>query len=70
METKIHREINPRKEPLTIEKLKTFEGFEKMTDEQAQAYLFEIKALSGLIVEFQNELALQQENNQHYKNAA
>jgi hypothetical protein len=41
-----------------------------MTDEQAQAYLFEIKALSGLIVEFQNELALQQENNQHYKNAA
>jgi hypothetical protein len=52
--------INPKKEPLTIERLRTFKGFENLPDADAEQALLAIKTLSGLLVEFIKE---EQNNN-------
>lgn len=45
--------LNPKKEPLTIEKLKTFKGMENLTDEEAEQTLLGIKLLSTILIDFQ-----------------
>lgn len=49
---------NPKKEPLTIEKLRTFKGLENLSDEEAQEMLFQIEALCAILME-----AVELENN-------
>ena len=44
---------NTKKEPLTIEKLKTFKGMENLTDEEAEQALLGIKLLSVILIDFQ-----------------
>ena len=44
---------NTKKEPLTIEKLKTFKGMENLTDEEAEQALLGIKLLSVIHIDFQ-----------------
>lgn len=56
--------INPKKEPLTIQKLKELLKNDKMTDEEAQEILFAIEALVSIIVQFQYEQELIEKNNQ------
>lgn len=43
---------NTKKEPLTIEKLKTFKGMENLTDEEAEKTLLGIKLLSTILIDF------------------
>jgi len=44
---------NTNKEPLTIEKLKTFKGMENLTEEEAEQTLLGIKLLSTILIDFQ-----------------
>ncbi|MCC7303065.1 MAG: hypothetical protein IT233_10530 [Bacteroidia bacterium] len=64
VELRKYEGINPRKEPLTVEKLKELMKDEKLTDEQAQEILFAIEALVSIIVEFQYQQELNEKNNQ------
>jgi hypothetical protein len=48
---------NPNKEELTVEKLKTFEGFENIGDEEAQETVFAIQTLASILYEYTNEQA-------------
>ncbi len=43
--------INPKKEPLTVEKLKELIGRPDMGDEKSQEIVFSIKALVSILVE-------------------
>ncbi|MCA0429108.1 MAG: hypothetical protein LCH32_01245 [Bacteroidetes bacterium] len=47
--------INPKKEPLTIERLKKFKGLECLSDAEAEETLLGIKTLSTLLIEFLKE---------------
>lgn len=49
--------LNPNKEELTVEKLKTFEGFENIGDEEAQETVFAIQTLASILYEYTNEQA-------------
>lgn len=49
--------LNPNKEELTVEKLKTFKGLENLKDEEAQETVFAIQTLASIIYEFANEQA-------------
>lgn len=64
--------INPKKEPLTIQKLKELMGKKEMTDEQAQEILFAIEALANIIVQFQleEELLAKENSETNIKQAA
>ena len=44
--------VNPLKEPLTIEKLKTFEDFENTTDEVAREIIYTIDSLCRIAFEY------------------
>ena len=55
--------INPKKEPLTIQKLKELMGNKEMSDEQAQEILFAIEALANIIVQFQLEQEILEKEN-------
>ena len=44
--------INPAKEPLTVEKVKTFEGFENVSDEEALDIVSTIDALCRIVYEY------------------
>ena len=44
--------INPFKEPLTIEKLKTFEDFENTTEEVAKEIIYTIDSLCRIAFEY------------------
>lgn len=44
--------LNPLSEPLTVEKLREFQGMENLTDSQAQQVLQSIRLLAGIIVEY------------------
>lgn len=44
--------INPLKEPLTVEKLRTFEGFESTTDEEALEIICTIDTLCRIVQEY------------------
>ena len=52
--------INPKKEPLTVQKLKEILKDDKMTDEEAQEIVFAIEALVSIIVQFQFEQELKE----------
>ena len=43
--------INPKKEPLTIEKFKELTGQFEMSDEEAQEYIWQIEALCAILME-------------------
>lgn len=59
--------INPKKEPLTIERLKKFKGCEHFTDAEAEEVLLGIKTISALLIEFLKE---EQTNNSEQLNQA
>lgn len=48
--------INPEKKPLTVETLRTFPGFEKASDEEANEIIFSLHVFSELFHEFYVEL--------------
>ncbi|MCC6371176.1 MAG: hypothetical protein IT236_09250 [Bacteroidia bacterium] len=48
------KSLNPNKEDLTVEKLKTFTGFETITDKDAQATVANIQSLAAILHEFIN----------------
>lgn len=54
--------INPKREPLTIEKLKTFEGLENLTDEEAQEIIFSLVQLASITFELFKELNEDEQN--------
>ena len=43
--------INPKKEPLTIEKFKELTGQFEMSDEEAQEYIWQIEAICAIMME-------------------
>ncbi|MBA3665141.1 MAG: hypothetical protein H0W61_13160 [Bacteroidetes bacterium] len=47
--------INPNKENLTVEKLKTFKGLENLNDEQATEMVFAIQTFANILYEFMNQ---------------
>lgn len=47
--------INPKKEPLTVERLRKFKGCENLTDAEAEEALLGIKTLSALLIELLKE---------------
>jgi hypothetical protein len=46
---------NRKKEPLTVEKLKTFKGLENLTDEEAQNTLIAIQNFTSILYEYLSE---------------
>lgn len=68
--------LNPNKEELTVEKLKSFEGLENLKDEEAQETVFAIQTLASVFYQFTNEQTRQRKinepdnNNQQLKIAA
>ncbi len=52
--TKI-KALNPNKQPLTVDILKTLLGNETMSDEEAGEIVLAIKKLVGIIVDYQYE---------------
>jgi len=44
--------INPQKEPLTVEKIKTFKDFENVTDEEALEIIYTIDTLCRITQEY------------------
>ena len=44
--------INPEKKPLTVETLRTFAGFENVSDEEANEIIFSIQLFAELFHEF------------------
>jgi hypothetical protein len=55
--------LNPKRESLTIDKLKELTGWNDLTDEQAQEIIFAIKSFVGILVGYQTERD-QKENNE------
>lgn len=57
--------MNPFREPLTIEKLRTFEGMENLSDEEAQEIVYSIHTLCNIIYEYtmQNKIREDPDNN-------
>ena len=55
--------LNPKKESLTIDKLKELTGWNELTDEEAQEIIFSIKSLVSIIMGYQAERD-QKENNE------
>ena len=53
------KSLNPSKEPLTVEKLKTFKGFESISDKDAEATVAYIQNLAAILYEFINSPAAQ-----------
>lgn len=50
------KNINPEKKPLTIETLRSFSGFEKVNDEEANEIIFSVQIFSELFHEFYVQL--------------
>ena len=65
-ETENFIRINPKKEPLTIEKLKELTGWDHLTDEQATEVIFSVKALVRLIMELQKDQETKDINETEY----
>ncbi len=59
-------QLNPSKEMLTPEKLKTFAGCEKLTDEDATAMVFALQTLATILYEYMAE----QNKNVEFKKVA
>jgi len=57
--------INPQKEVLTVEKLRSFEGMEHLSDAEAQEIVYSIRTFSNIVYEFLKEKnSNSQDNNQ------
>ncbi|MEK6614954.1 MAG: hypothetical protein AABZ32_02410 [Bacteroidota bacterium] len=54
--------INPEKKPLTVETLRTFPGFEKVSDEEANEIIFSLHVFLELFHEFYVELEKMKSN--------
>lgn len=54
-ETKNIKILNPNKEDLTVDKLKTFNGLENLTDSEAQETVFAIQTLANILYDFTRE---------------
>lgn len=59
MDLKKGQTLNPNKEPLTIEKLKTFKGFENLSEKEATETVFAIQTLANILYEFMNGRSMQ-----------
>jgi hypothetical protein len=59
--------LNSTKEPLSIERLKTFKGFEALTDEQAQEIVFEVKKLVNILLGYLHEQEKKISEEEQYK---
>lgn len=71
MKTKIialKQALNPNRENLSAEKLKTFKGLENLSDEEATETVFAIQTFASIIYEFMNQKN-ENENNQLKKAA-
>lgn len=57
--------MNPLRESLTVEKLKTFEGMENLSEEEAQEIVYSIHTLCNIIYEYtmQNKTREEPDNN-------
>lgn len=62
--------LNPNKEELTVEKLKTFKGLENLKDDEAQETVFAIQTLASIFYEYTNEQVKLENKNQQLKTAA
>lgn len=51
-DTKLLKQINPKREELTPAILKTFKGYENLTDEQAEDKCESIKTFARLLLEY------------------
>jgi hypothetical protein len=58
----VYQSINPKKEVLTVDIFRTLGDFEHLTDEEAQEYVWSIRAFSNIVIEFLAEQR-QKENN-------
>lgn len=67
IEDKKYEVLNPNKENLTVEKLRTFKGLENLSDEDAQETVFAIQTLANILYDFTIE---QKNKNQGLKIAA
>jgi len=54
--------VNPFKEALTVEKLKTFEGLENLNEEEAKQIVNDIHTLCGVIYDFLTEGSVNKES--------
>lgn len=48
--------LNPKKEDLTVDKLKTFNGLENLNDAEAQETIFAIQTLANILYDFTMEI--------------
>lgn len=60
--------INPKKEPLTADRLKKFRGYENMSDSEVEEAIIGIKTLSTLLIELLKEEQIN--NSEQLKKAA
>jgi len=67
IDDKKHEVLNPNKENLTVEKLRTFKGLENLNDTDAQETVFAIQTLANILYDFTKE---QNTKNQGLKIAA
>jgi hypothetical protein len=60
--------INPNREPLTVEKLRTYKGYEHLNDHDAEETVFAIQTLATILYEVMNQA--KQTIDEPLKNAA
>lgn len=48
--------LNPNKEDLTVDKLRTFNGLKNLNDTEAQETVFAIQTLANILYDFTREL--------------
>jgi hypothetical protein len=53
---------NPKREPLTVEKLRTFPGFENLSDEEAEDQVHSIHQFCEILMDCAIRLQKQKEN--------
>lgn len=63
--------INPEGEPLTVERLRSFQGLENLSDEEAQEIIFSIQTFCSILLEaVKAQEKLEEENTNQLKIAA
>jgi len=55
--------LNPERKPLTMETLKTFEGFENKSDQELENEVCTIHTLSRIVCEYMMETTTNENNN-------
>lgn len=56
--------LNPEGKPLTIEKLRTFEGFETISDQEAEDIINQINLFCLIVLQSKTQLINYKEENQ------